>query len=151
MQKHIGWLWIVGFFALLPASGAQNAAPPSVNTQFDGTYAFVSQTNVNETFFTAQTEHVRRCLRPPLKTEPLTVVNGEARYTSPKGLQFEGTVGPQGELTMRVPPAISGRCGGCGPGIEETLYGRIGGNGMIRGRRTGYNCSYDIVFQKEPK
>ena len=90
IQRNLGWLWFAGFFGLLASANAQTPSPPAAATQFDGKYEFVSQTNVNETFFTTQTEHVRRCLRPPLKTEPLMIANGEARYTSPRGLQFEG-------------------------------------------------------------
>jgi hypothetical protein len=50
MRKEIIWLWTIGFFGLLAAADAQTASPPAANTQFDGTYAFVSATTVNETF-----------------------------------------------------------------------------------------------------
>jgi hypothetical protein len=49
MQKRIGWFWIIGFFGLLAAADAQTPSPPAVTTQFDGTYAFVSATKLNET------------------------------------------------------------------------------------------------------
>jgi hypothetical protein len=112
MYKAVGLLWIIGFFGLLAAAGGQPSSLQAATSQFDGTHAFVSQTNLNETFFAVQTEHIRRCLPPPFKTEPLTITSGQARYTSPRGLQFEGTVGSQGELTMRVPPSPATRGAG---------------------------------------
>jgi hypothetical protein len=48
MQKHFVWLWVVGF--LVVATDAQTPSLPAANTQFDGTYAFVSSTRVNETY-----------------------------------------------------------------------------------------------------
>jgi len=50
MQKHVGWLWIIGFFGLTAAATARAPSPPAATTQFDGTYAFVSATRVNETY-----------------------------------------------------------------------------------------------------
>ena len=61
MQKNIGWLWIVGFFGLVPAANAQTAAPSAANTQFDGNYAFVSATKVNETYTTTWTTRMGQC------------------------------------------------------------------------------------------
>jgi hypothetical protein len=48
MQKHFVWLWLVGFFGLVVAADAQTPSSSAANTQFDGTYAFVSSTRVNE-------------------------------------------------------------------------------------------------------
>ena len=82
MQTHIGWLWIVGFFGLLAAANAQTALRPAANTQFDGTYAFVSSTKVNET----------------------------SRDFKNRELEFEGTVASSGELAMRSSaPGIKSR------------------------------------------
>jgi hypothetical protein len=39
-----------GIFRLVVAADAQTPSPPAANTQFDGTYAFVSSTRVNETY-----------------------------------------------------------------------------------------------------
>jgi hypothetical protein len=50
MQKQVGWLWIAGPFGFLGAAHAQSVSPPAANTQFDGTYAFISATKLNEPF-----------------------------------------------------------------------------------------------------
>jgi hypothetical protein len=49
MQKHVGLICLGGFFRLVAAADAQTASPPAASTQFDGTYAFVSSTKMNET------------------------------------------------------------------------------------------------------
>src|SRR5215469_15248531 len=48
MQQHTGWMCVFAFFALLAAADAQAPASPTVSTQFDGTYAFVSGTKVGD-------------------------------------------------------------------------------------------------------
>jgi hypothetical protein len=58
MKKHSVWLWVVGFFGWLAAADGQTAPPTAVVTQFDGTYAFVSATKMNETYTTGPTEHI---------------------------------------------------------------------------------------------
>jgi hypothetical protein len=80
----------------------------------------------------------------------LTIVNGQARYSSP-GLQrtseFEGTVGSQGELAMRsVEPSSK-----ISAGIEIFVSGKIDGNGTVRARYIGPLCSYDLIWQKSSK
>jgi hypothetical protein len=142
MQKHLGWLWIFGAFGLIAAANAQTASPPSASTQYDGTYAFVSATKVNETYMTTRTTRVGQC--PDRKAASLIIANGEARLPV-----FEGTVGPQGELFMRRHAEPVKR--GITPGVEAAISGRIDGNGTIRARQTGYGCSYDLVWQKETK
>ena len=77
MQTHIGWLWIVGFFGLLAAANAQTALRPAANTQFDGTYAFVSSTKVNET---SRDFKNRELQCPDRSAGALTILNGAARY-----------------------------------------------------------------------
>jgi hypothetical protein len=153
MQKHIGWLGIVGFSVGFAAANAQTSSPSAGNTQFDGTYAFVFGAVMNETSYTTGTNRVGRCGYYP-KTGSLTIVNGHARYSgsgpvSSAGL--EGTVGSHGELTMRRDAEPEGRHGGISPGVEMMTVGRIDGNGTIRARQIGYNCSYDFTWQKESR
>jgi hypothetical protein len=144
MQKHVGWLWIAGFFGLLAAADAQTPSSPAA-TQFDGTYAFVSSAKVNETYTATGTNRIGQCGDLPPRG-PLTIENGHARYN----LQ-EGTIGPQGELAMRLAPSPATRHAGASPGIESITSGRIDGNGTVRARRMGYYCSHDLIWQKVPK
>ena len=99
MRKQIALLSVVGFFGLLAAANAQSlsALPPSA--AFDGTYRFVSSAKVNE-MYTSMNGGMLPC--PDRIPGPLTIAQGEARYTTATGDQLEGTVGPQGELEMRV-------------------------------------------------
>jgi hypothetical protein len=106
MDEAVGLLWVVALYGSLAAVNAQTASVLTAGTQFDGTYAFVSATAVNETF---RDYHNReyRCgprTRPP---GPLTIMNGHARYTGAGGGEFEGTVGPQGGLTMRFAISVT--------------------------------------------
>jgi hypothetical protein len=149
MQKNIGWLWIVGFFGLVPAANAQTAAPSAANTQFDGNYAFVSATKVNETYTTTWTTRMGQCgdIR---KLGKLTIVNGQARYSGFGRVTkagFEGTVGSQGELALRLAASASKSS----LGAEIVTHGTIDGNGTIRARQTSRGCSYDLVWQKEAR
>jgi len=91
---------------------AQTASSPPSNTQFDGTYAFVSVMHVNETYPISGTNRIGQC--PNSAAERLTIVNGQAQYSDSGGQaqysasgsrQFEGTVGSHGELVMRMCPA----------------------------------------------
>ncbi len=147
MPRALG-LCIAIFTGFAFSTIAQTQPAPTPVTKYDGTYNFVSQVKLNETFMTTGSGRIRRCSDPPLKTRPLRIANGQARYTSPRGLQFEGWVGQEGDLEMRILPTPSGVSGRGSPGIEETLDGKIDRNGSIRARRIGYNCSYLIVFQK---
>ena|SRR5437764_12937870 len=148
MQKHIGGLlWTIGFFGLVATANAQTAPFPTATMQFDGTYAFVCQANVNETW--RDFHNRERLCGPRSRTPgPLTIVNGQARYTGAGGREFEGTVGPQGELTMRAPPEPFGRCGGCSPGILRSLHGRIDRTGMVHARVITGGCNWDLSWRK---
>ena len=151
MQKHIGWLWIVGFFGLVPAANAQTVAPSAANTQFDGNYAFVSATKVNETYTTTWTTRMGQCgdIR---KLGKLTIVNGQARYSGFGRVTkagFEGTVGSQGELAMRLAATPATRGAGASPGVEIIINGKIDSNGAVHARQMSYGCSYDLIWQKE--
>jgi hypothetical protein len=146
MQKHIGRWWIVGFFGLLAAANAQTASPPAAGMQFDGTYRFVSATTLNETYMTTWRTRMGRC-GDIQRMGPLTIANGQARYAgfgrvTKEG--FEGTVGPQGELTLKLAaPASKSSLG-----VEIITRGTVDGNGTIRARQMSRGCSYDLVWQK---
>ena len=151
MHKTVGLLWIAGFFGLLAGADAQTASPPAASTQFDGTYTFVSATKLTETYAMRGSNRIGRC--GDYSGRPLSIANGQARYAG-FGLAaagFEGTVGPQGELAMRLASTPAPRGAGASPGFEITFNGRIDNNGTIRARRMGVLCSYDVIWQKEAK
>ena len=153
MQKNVGWLSVAGFFSLLAAADAQNPSSPTPGTQFDGTYGFVSATRVNETYATTRTHRVGQCAER-LKVGPLTVVNGRAQYSGFGRLTeagFDGTIGSQGELAMRLASTPATRGAGASPGVEITTRGRIDGSGTVSARQMGYLCSYDVIWRKESK
>jgi hypothetical protein len=85
MQKHFVWLWVVGFFGLVVATDAQTPSPPAANTQFDGTYAFVSSTRVNETYTVTGSNRFGQCGKMR-RLGPLTIVNGQARFSGGGGV-----------------------------------------------------------------
>ena len=107
MRRNIGLLSIVGFFGLLAAANAQAPSSSTAGGAFDGTYRLVSSAKVNANYVTRGGQ-MGRC--PDRAAGPLTIVNGQAGYTSATGRQLQGTVGPQGELTMRLmaPPNSGG-------------------------------------------
>ncbi len=138
MRRQIGLFSIVAFVSSVAAADAQ-APPPSAGAAFDGTYRLVSSARVNQTFMTRKAQ-VGQC--PDRRPGPLTIVQGQARYTSATGYPLAGTVGPQGELAMRA----------SGPGqsqpIEITVSGTIDPAGTVRARQTSNACNYDFVWQK---
>jgi hypothetical protein len=144
MQRGIGRLWIVGFFGWFAAANAQTPSSSPAGTVFDGTYAFVSATKVNETY-TDRAGRLKQCgnLSPPTS---LTIENGHARFN----LQ-EGTVASRGEFTTRNMSPAPVSHGGFMPGWEIIAVGRIDENGTVRARWANYNCSYDLIWAKEPK
>jgi hypothetical protein len=147
MQKHIGWLSVAECFGLLATANAQTPPVAAVGTRFDGTYAFVSGTNVNETYL-AGIGRVGSCPANK-KAGALHIVNGRARLSNGPGYHYEGTIGPQGELAMRlVTPAV---CSKCSLGVEIMVNGRIEGNGTVKARRMDYRCSYDLIWRKVSK
>jgi hypothetical protein len=124
-------------------------APPAATagTRFDGTYAFVSSTKLSETWFSTLTTHVRLCPDRPMG--PLTIVNSRARsygFGRWTAAGFEGTVGPRGELAMRLLPQPNKS------NVEErNLLGRIDGNGTVKAREFAYSCRRDLTWQKQFK
>jgi hypothetical protein len=145
MQKHVGYLGALLALGSSIAAVAQTPSVPTPITKYDGTYLFVSSAKVNETFTTMRTEHPRRC--PDLQPRTaLTIVNGQVRFN-----QQQGTIGPNGKLSTRLIAPIPSGGAGAFPGTELPTYGRIDENGTIRIRRIGWGCSYDFVWQKQPK
>jgi opacity protein-like surface antigen len=130
---------------------AATEAPPAATagTRFDGTYAFVSSTKLDEAYFSTGSTHVRPCPDRPMG--PLTVVNGRARsygFGRSTAAGYEGTVGSQGELAMRLNPQPNT---GIMSTIERNLVGSIDGNGTIKARETSYACRRDLIWQKQSK
>jgi hypothetical protein len=80
MYKAVGLMWIAGFFGLLAAADAQTPSPSAATTQFDGTYAFVSATTLNETFMAGGTRP-GQC--PERKAASLTIVRGSGPVFQP--------------------------------------------------------------------
>jgi hypothetical protein len=151
-MRKVAALWcIIGLFGWVTAASAQTPMAPTAApvTKYDGTYAFVTQTMVNETYLAGDTRP-GRC-RNRRASSPLIIVNGQAHFTTAAGIRVEGTVEPQGELAMRYPPTPNARCSGCTAGIERSLSGTIGSDGAVRARDIGYWCSHDMTWQKHAK
>jgi hypothetical protein len=144
MQKHIGSLCAAGFFGFLAVANAQ--APPlgAAGTPYDGTYRLVSAATVNATYTTRKGQ-TAPC--PARRAGPLHIVKGQVRYTSATGYRVRGAVGPQGELAMRAEAPSKW---GSQP-IDISVNGSIDGAGTVRARQLSHSCSYDFVWQKEPR
>jgi len=148
VQKYAFWSPLVGIFGIASIGAVAQTSPalPPV-TEYDGTYAFVSSANVNDSYMT-MTARMGACPRGKV-VGPLTTVNGQARYSSSKNSpQKVGTVGSRGELAMRLILIQSN----AGAVLREiTLIGRINDDGTIRARQIGYYCSYDLIWEKVSK
>ncbi len=141
MQKHIGWLWGIGFLSSLAAANAQAPLPAAAGTPFDGTYRLVSSALVNATYTTRKGQ-TGPC--PNRRAGPLHIVNGQVHYNSATGFRVAGTVGPQGELAMRAEgPSKWGN-----QPVDLSVSGNIDANGSARVRQLSHSCSYDFVWQK---
>ena len=139
MRKQIGLLSIAGFFGLLGTANAQTLSASTAGPAFDGTYQPVASAKLNQMYI-AEKGNMGVC--PDRMPGPLTIAQGQARYTDASGDHVDGTVGPQGELAMRA----------AGPGqsqpIEIRVSGQIDGAGTVRARQTSNSCNYDFVWQK---
>jgi len=142
MRTQIGLLSIVGFLGLLATANAQMTSASTTGTVFDGTYHFVTAAKVNPTY-TSSKGDTAGC--PDRTPGPLTVVSGQARYTTETGYELLGTVDPQGRLAMRVAPAANG---GSRP-LEMDVTGGIDANGAAHVRQRASACSYDFAWQKQ--
>jgi hypothetical protein len=106
---------------------------------FDGTYRAVSSAKVNQMYI-AEKGNMAVC--PDRMPGPLTIVQGQARYTDASGDPVDGTVGRQGELAMHAAEPGGARA------MELDVRGSIAGNDTVHARQQGYSCSYDFVWQK---
>jgi hypothetical protein len=99
MKKSIGWWSLIALFAFSATANAQAASPPAAGDRFDGTYAFVSATTLNETYMTTWRTRMGRCgdIR---KLGPLTVSNGSK---SSLGVEIitRGTINGNGSVHAR--------------------------------------------------
>jgi hypothetical protein len=143
MRMPIGPLSIVGIFGLLAAANAQTRSASTAGTAFDGTYNFVSSAKVNP-MHTALNGRMAPC--PDRTPGPLTIHNGHARYTAESGHELLGTIGPNGELDMRMVPAT---VGGSRPMELRSAAAGIDNAGTVSLRQVGAGCSYDFVWQKQ--
>jgi hypothetical protein len=148
MTKSIGWLAIGGIFGLVAAAHAQTPAPSIATTAFDGTYTPISSTPENYEGLANGDPYLKaRFQCRDTRPEPLIIERGQARLSNATTGNFEGTVGPQGELVMRL-ISLAAWPEGVMPGNEIILSVRIDRNGTARGRRVSRACAYDFVWQK---
>jgi hypothetical protein len=125
---------------LLAAANAQTAPPaPGTTNVFDGTYRVVSSTPANK-MYTAYNGQMGMC--PNRKPGPLHIVGGRVHYMTITGYRLGGTVGPQGELTMRSEMVGSSRP------ARLQASGTVDANGTVHVHQEGSSCSYDFVWQK---
>jgi hypothetical protein len=143
MRMQIGLLSIVGFFGLIAAANAQTTSPSTPVTAFDGTYRFISSAKVNP-MYTAQNGRMAPC--PDRTPGPLTIQNGQARYTAESGHELLGTVGPNGELEMRMIPVT---VGGSRPMEMRAAAAEIDSTGTVHLRQIGSACAHDFIWQKQ--
>jgi hypothetical protein len=119
---------------------AQTLSALTAGPSFDGTYRAVASAKVNQMYI-AEKGNMAVC--PDRTPGPLTIVQGQARYTDASGDPVDGIVGPQGELAMRAEEPGGARA------MELDVRGSIDGAGTVRARQQGYSCSYDFVWQKD--
>ena len=124
MRNFARTICALAAFALMTPAQAQTM------TAFDGTYRGISR-QVEGASFGGST---RGCALPNGVPSPLTIANGAARAGTAES-PMEGSVSPQGVLTMRS------RQG-------NVLQGSIDAQGRATGRLTA-GCSYQFVWQKQ--
>jgi hypothetical protein len=139
MTSRIGLVSIVSLSGLLATANAQAASSPTAGASFHGTYRLVSSTKVND-MYTSYNGQMGMC--PDRKPGPLRVVGSRVQYATSTGYRLEGTVGPQGELTMRSEMVGSSR-----PARLQASCA-IDASGAAHVRQRGSSCSYDFVWQK---
>jgi hypothetical protein len=135
MRRQIVPMSIIGFLGLLVAANAQAPSP------FDGTYHFVSSTKVTP-MYTSNKGDMAPC--PDRTPGPLTIAQGQARYTTESGFELHGTVAPGGELSLRLTPVSTG---GSRP-LEMDATGSIDARGMAVVHQRASGCRYDFAWQK---
>jgi len=111
---------------------------PSPTAKFDGAFAFVSSTSLNDT-----SKHGTGQCPNNISASSLTIADGQVSFFGSGGgvgVAEEGTVDTQGQLTIRGTNSVSG--------TAVTGYGRISGDGTINLRSTGWYCDFDLVWKK---
>jgi hypothetical protein len=141
MRMQIGLLAVVGLFGLIASASAQTTAA-AAGSAFDGTYRFVSATKVRA-MYTSSKGDMAPC--PDRTPGPLTIAQGQARYTTETGYQLQGAVAPNGQLAMRLLPVSTG---GSRP-LEMDATGSIDPEGMADVHQRANACSYVFVWQKQ--
>jgi len=90
-----------------------------------------------------------RMLACPDWTEgPLTIVRCQARFSTSLLVDFEGTIGSQGEWAMPSVQPGTPLALAAGTPDKRILIGKIEGRGMVRARLNGVLCNYDFVWRK---
>lgn len=143
MQKHTGWLWLLGLFGLIATADAQTSQRTTIDTKYDGAYKLVSATSVNETWVSPDTAYSFRCGQQT--GGPLIILNGQARFSNP-ARDFRGIVEPHGEFMIRGVAEPSSR--GMENGPLRYIIGRIDSSGTVRARMMNGACYYDLIWQK---
>jgi hypothetical protein len=118
----------------LPAQA--DARAPSASTAgrtFDGTYQLVSSAKVNPMSTSSKGDMAPFPDRTP---GPLTIAQGQARYTTQTGYELQGAVGPNGELDMRLMNVGVGG-GGFRPLEVRTTAAQIDRTCTVRARQIG--------------
>ena len=141
MQRHLGWMCLVGLLGLPAVVAAQTYSPAAAGTPFDGTYRLVSSANVNSTY-TSRKGQTGPC--PARRAGPLHIENGRARYTTATGIRLRGSVGPQGELALQAMAPSKW----ANQPIDLSVSGTVDTAGTARVRQLSHSCSYDFVWQK---
>src|SRR5205085_5909304 len=107
MRRQMGLLSVVGFFGLLASANAQTLSASTAGPSFDGTYQAVSSAKINQMYI-AQKGNMGVC--PDRVPGPLTIVQGQARYTDASGDEVDGTVGHRASWRCkRRSPAVPGQ------------------------------------------
>ena len=84
---------------------------------------------------------------PDRRPGPLHIANGQAHYITATGYRLNGTVGPGGDLAMRVLAPPNSSNAGSAP-LDIIVNGNIDGAGTARARQISHSCSYDFVWQR---
>lgn len=149
MRNIVRSLAISGLAGALAACAATQApapvppAPSSADTRFDGTYAFVSSTQLNASYRT-RGGLMGTCENRT--TGPLTISQGRAQYITTTGVHLTGTVAPDGSLSLRslTPPGSNGF-----QPLDIIVSGAIDPGGTARARQIANSCSYEFVWRKQ--
>jgi hypothetical protein len=127
------------------AAAAPAPMPATGGSPLDGTYAYVASTKLNATYRT-RGGLMGTC--GDRTTGPLTISGGQAQYTTETGVRLSGTVGPQGQLSLRAlqTPGPNGY-----QPLDIIVSGNVSPDGTARARQTANSCSYEFTWRKEAR